>query len=512
MGIFFTSNPSDYSKLEGLYVTERRPPGFIRGADLSTVGFAGRCVRGPTTPTLITSAGQFLETYGARDYGLGGTLIGQVWAALQNKKFGPYIVRRVVAGDAVVASFTFETTAGGGGTEVMRVDASSAGLWGNDVGIKIAAATDGNVNHFNMTAKYLGKEVLYENLDITTGNDNLALKIGTEASRFITATKLANGRPVNHSSGVDGADTLLFVNLGETVSGFTSVAGAEGTLDEGDYVDGIEDLAVEPDVAVVLVPEAVPGTVATFHSSMVTLAASVSDRIFLTWAQAHGQSVATEIAQVAAQITTRSDRIWWAFNSPYTVDPDTDAEFQQGPHVWLASILSQTDIDVHAGSFETIALLAGVSRLTASSFSRDDLIALREAGISTLTRVKGGFQFQSVVTTDLNPGLTEGTRRRMADFLQLSAAERLQTYVKEKNTATRRAAMLAELVGFSEGLKRAERVIEDFGIDTTTVNTKDQRSQGEEHILWDVDLIDHILALVLETNIKTGAVTVKNAA
>lgn len=511
MTVIFTSNPSDYQKLEAMYVTERRPPGFIRGADISTVGFATRCVRGPTTPTLITSPGQFLETFGGRDYGLGGTLIGQGWAALQNKLFGPYVIRRVVASDAVVASFTWETLAGGGGTAVLRIDASSAGVWGNDVMFKIHAATDGNANHFNATIKYLGKEVLYENLDITTGNDNLALVIGTGASRYVTMTKLASGRPVNTASGVDGADTSLYVNLGETVAAFTSVAGAEGTLVVGDYTAGVTDLAVEPGVSVVLVPEAVAGSAATYHSTLVTLAAQVPDRIFLTWAQAHGQSVSSEIAQVAAQITTRSDRIVWCFNSAYTVDPDTDAEFQQAPHIWLASILSQTDIDVHAGSFDTIALLSGISRLTASSYSNDDLEALKAAGISTLTRVKSGFQYQSCVTTNLNPGLTELTRRRMADFLQLSAAERLQTYVKEKNTATRRAAMLAELTAFSEGLKRQERVVEDYGIDTTTVNTKNQRSQGEEHILWDVDLIDHILALVLETSIKTGAVTVRNA-
>jgi hypothetical protein len=34
--VYFTTNPSEYSKLEGLYVAERNPPGFIQGADLSS--------------------------------------------------------------------------------------------------------------------------------------------------------------------------------------------------------------------------------------------------------------------------------------------------------------------------------------------------------------------------------------------------------------------------------------------------------------------------------------------
>src|SRR5262245_59775097 len=95
--IFFTTNPSEFSKLEGLYISERKPPGFITGRDLSTTGLAGRCVRGPTNPQIITNPGAFTDIYGSRDQGSGGTLIGQVWAALLNKAFGRLVVRRVVA-------------------------------------------------------------------------------------------------------------------------------------------------------------------------------------------------------------------------------------------------------------------------------------------------------------------------------------------------------------------------------------------------------------------------------
>jgi phage tail sheath protein FI len=111
-----------------------------------------------------------------------------------------------------------------------------------------------------------------------------------------------------------------------------------------------------------------------------------------------------------------------------------------------------------------------------------------------------------VVTTNLNPGLTELSRRRMADYLQLSAASRLRYYVKQKNTPEIRNAMLAELMAFSRQLQKAGRVIEEFEIEVDTVNTDAQRAAGEEHILWRVRLIGHILALVLETEIATGTV------
>lgn len=506
--VYFTTNPSEFSRLPGLYVSERLPAGFIRGVDLGTVGLATKCVRGPLDPQIITSSGRMTEIFGERDYGNGGSVVGQGWLALVNKPFGTLVIRRVAAADAVKASFTDETAAGGGGTPVLRVDASSVGTWGNAVYYKVAAATDANADHFNLTVKYLSQEVLYENLNIKTAtDDNLAAAVGSDAARFVDLVKVANGRPVNTAAGVDGANADGWIALGQTaIVGFTGVAGSEGTLAVTDYNAGMNDLAVFPNVGICLVPEAVTGSAATYHSNLVTLAASVSDRIFLTWAQAHGQSVAAEVAQVAAQITTRSDRIVWCYNSPYTLDPKTSAEVRVAPHVWLASILSQIDVDVHAGSHETLAFLAGITRVTNTALTRADLIALQAGGISQLERVSDGFQFRSVVTTDLTEGKTELARRRACDYLQLSASTRLRYYVKRKNTPTNRAAAAAELVAFSEDLRSRERVVEDYEIDQESVNNATQRSRGEEHILWRVRLIGHILSLVLETDISTGTI------
>ncbi|HUS27607.1 MAG TPA: hypothetical protein VMZ53_03840 [Kofleriaceae bacterium] len=505
--VYFTTNPAEFSRLPGLYVSERLPAGFIRGVDLGTVGMATKCVRGPLTPVLITSSGRFTEVFGGRDYGSGGAAIGQGWLALVNKPFGTLVIRRVAAADAVKASFTDETAAGGAGTAVLRVDASSVGAWGSNVKYKIGAATDGDANKFNLTVSYLGEQVLYENLDIHAANyDNLAAAVGSDDARFVDLVKVASGRPKNTIAGADGADADGWIALGTVAAGFTSVAGSEGTLAVGDYNSGMDDLAVYPGVGICLVPEAVTGSAVTFHSNLVTLASEVSDRIFLTWAQAHGQSVSAEAAQVAAQITTRSDRIVWCYNSAYTLDPETDSEVQTAPHVWLASILSQIDVDVHAGSFETVAYLAGITRVTNTSLSRPDLITLQDAGICQLERTTDGFQFRSVVTTDLTEGKTELARRRACDYLQLSAADRLRYYVKRKNTATNRAGAAAELVAFSEDLRARERVVEDYEIDQESVNNATQRARGEERILWRVRLIGHILSLVLETDIGTGTV------
>lgn len=490
--VYFSSNPSDYPKLEGLYVAEQNPPGFIQGVPLNTVGFAGKCVRGPLVPTVITSSGRFLEVFGGRDKtanGTGGARIGEVHGALCNKKFGKIVVRRVAASDATKASHTFSDVVP---TAIMQVVASSVGSWGANITAAVIAATDGDANHFNLSVTYLGKTVIYQNLDLHAGTDNSAAIIGTDDARLVDIVKLADGRPLNASS------TL-------------ATAGSDGTLAVTDYNAGINDLAVFPDIQVVLTPEIVAGSAATYQSNLVTLAATVSDRVFLTWSQAHGQSVSTETTQIASQITTRTDRIWWEYNSAFTIDPDTGAEMETAPHVWLASILSQTDVDVHPGSYDNLALCAGITRLANTSLSRDDLIALKAAGISTLERDPDGFLFRSAVTSSLTSGKTEQTRRRAADYLQLSASSRLRSNVKAKNTRTRRAQMASELTAFSREDQKAEHVVEEFAIDQVSVNNTTDRGQGTEKLLWTVKLIDHILALVLETDIATG-ITVEQAA
>lgn len=487
--IYFTTNPADFQKLEGLYIKERKPPGFIRGADLSTTGLYGKAVRGPSAPQVITSSGQFEAIYGTRAYGDGtGTLVGEIWAALLNKPFGTIVTRRVFAAAATAASHQFSDVVP---TAIIAVTASSPGAWGLEVTAAVEAATDANANHFNLRIAYQGKEFLGQNCSVFSTDNNLAAIFGTDVSRFVDVTKLASGRPLNIAA------TAL------------ATGGSDGAVAASDYNLGCDDLAAFPGISVVVAPDLI-GTPASHYAHLVAVAPTVFDRIFLTRAMPSLNTAAAEVTAEAAAVTTQSDRLIWCYNDPYTIDPVVNAEIEQGPHTWLAAILSQIDVDIHPGAYDTQAFLAGITRVANTSLSRGDLINLKNAGISTLERVKTGFQFRSGVTTNVTSGLTEITRRRMADFLQLSAADRLKTYVKGKNADEIRAQMAAELTMFSNTLKRAKRVIEDYEIDQNSVNTDDLRAQGEEHILWRVKLIDHMLFLVFETEIATGTVIQKS--
>jgi hypothetical protein len=480
--VYFSTNPSDWEKLEGLYISERNPPGFITGADLSIVGFVGQCVRGPVDQVVtITSVGRFLEVFGARvrPGATGGASVGKVWEALLNKKFGTTIrVRRAVAAAAALGTRTYSNAVP---TAIIRVDATSVGLWSTDVTTAIVDATNADATMFNLVVTYAGKTYTYENLNTAAGFNNLAEVIGDDLANVVVVTKLADGRPVNAAAAA-------------------MASGTDGTIAATDFQTPLADMTAEPETGVVLIPQSYV-TASTVNGYLVTQAGNVSDRLFLTWSSDHTNTASDEVTDIAAQITTRSDRIVWCYNSPWTQDPEIGIKIQTPPHVWMASILSQTDVDVNPGAAQCGPLLTGIARLTQNGLQRGDLISLKNAGVATLEKLPGEFRFRSGITTSLTPGKTQITRRRSADFLQLSAASRLRFYVKDKNTPINRGAMLGELTAFSDSLRRAGRIIESFEIIGEAVNNNADRGRGLERVLWRVRLIGHILYLVLETEI-----------
>lgn len=501
---YFTTNDADLTQLEGLYIQERNPPAIVQGVSLSKVGVAGECVRGPVNTLVeITSAARFLEVFGGRDKtanGTGGTLLGKVWASLLNKPFGTIYVVRAAAAAAVKASFTLETATGGAGTAVLRVDASSVGTWGNDVQISVVAATDADANHFNLVVRYLGNDTTYKNLDISSTNDNTLTVLGDDYGNLITLTKLAAGRPVNSTASVDGADTAGFINLGETVAGFTSVAGTDGAIADGDFTGTggpLETLANTKGLACIFIAERMS---TTLKDKIELLAASAIDRIYLIGADTESVNATNAIVDVALQ---RSDRIVYCYNHVYTLDPDTGTEVLVRPESWMASILAKTDVDIHPGDEDNKVFLAGIIRLYQPALARQDYINLKAAGISAL-EADEGFSFLSGVTTSLTSGKTEITRRRMTDYIQLSLAVELKHSVKKKNTLTRRKANGALIQGFLKDLKKQERIVEDYLVDTEKLNTPNGRAVGLEKILLRVRLLGHMLYLDLVTEIGTS--------
>lgn len=477
--IYFTSNPSEYDQLEGIIVSEQPPPGWIPGANLNVVALVGETLRGPVdTPIVVTDQKSFESIFGNRSRYGSTVAANDVWTALVNKKFGPQVVVvRAAAAAAAAATHTFNATS----TPILTISASSPGAWGLDLSVDIVAATDANSNHFNAVIHYRGDSTTYENIDVSaTGNNNIAMVVPNDPTVLVTMTKIADGRPDN-------------------VAGAALTGGTNGTIADTDYTASgrcMDQANNYPGVAVCLVVNRQTTAIKAYE---LTLAGLTPDRSWIMWNGSHTATASQ--ADTDAQLYA-SDRIWYCWNSPTILDPEVSQLVEVPPHTFLASIISQTAVDQHVASNRTIKMLSGIQSLHFNP-SRGDLIGLKDAGVAALEPLRSGFKFRSGVTTNLNPGLQEIARRREADFLQLSAADRLQAFVQELDTDDVSKAIIAEIDAFSASYKDQNRIIADYAIIGTATN-----AEGVKVIKWRVKLIGFILYLVLETEIGTGVTIV----
>lgn len=485
-GPTFTTNASEWTRLEGLYISERLPPAEIQGISLNDVCIVSEAIRGPVDRAVMCSSpARLREVYGGRDLGSGGTTTSPLWRAMIGKPFSRVWVVRAAAAAAVKATVNLSNVTP---TAIVRVDASSVGVWGNDIDVEVKDASDGDVEHFNLEVTYLGGKIVLKNLDTFGASDNnLLAALGDDEGNWITLTKLANGRPLNGSSSL--------------------ASGADGSIADSDFtgsLKGINLAAAVPGVACVFLGERMS---ATLKNAIETLAASSTDRVWLIGPDSETTSASSAITDVASY---RSDRMIYCYGHGYTLDPETASEILVRPESWLASIFSQTDVDQHVGDEDTKVFTAGLIRLYNPSFVRGDYISFKDAGICALEPTTTGHCFVSGITTSLTPGKEQIARRRCTDYLQLSIARSLAYFVKKKNTLSRRKTMYGIVSAFLDGLKRAERVVAAFEV-LDNLNTSISRSQGIERMFIRVQIIPFMLHLVLETEIGE-AVSVREAA
>jgi len=473
---------SDNFGAPGIYIREVTPSRPVRGNINTAVGIAGQCVRGPVGRAIeITGFARFAEVFGERDYGAGGAIIGEVWKFLLNKPFGKLIVVRAAAAAAVVASFTAETAAGGGGTAVLRIDASSVGLWGNSVRWKVSAATDGDANKFNLEIRYLARRKLYENLNISSTNDNTAAVVGDDDGRLITLTKLAAGRPVNNANGVDGADSEGFTLLGQTVAAFTSVAGTDGSIADSDFTGTGGPIEILNGYKGVGTAAVAGRSNSAIKTKINTVAAAANDRLWLIVPDSSSVTVSAARTDVA---NFRNGRVVYCFNHTVTLDPQTAQKITVEPHSWMASDLSQTDPDVHPGDADNRALKAGIISLTYEALTDLDYDDLDRDGISALERDDEGlFTWVSGLTTSLESNRRQLDGRRTKDYLISGITSRLRGSKYKPNTRARRRSDAAAVSGWLGGLARIERFVaidEDSGAPQYTVANDDSVNNAND--------------------------------
>lgn len=178
----------------------------------------------------------------------------------------------------------------------------------------------------------------------------------------------------------------------------------------------------------------------------------------------------------------------------------------------LASVISNLDFNRNPGQASApipslMALVNSVQRgVTGLNLAR--YISMRQNGIVGLRRDKtSGYIFQSGVTTSLTSGQTNISRRRTADFIQDSAAARLNQLVKEPLTEALKTAIWGEFDEFlAEQLSAnnpAAQKIHSYAIDVTSGNTDAKEALGIWVIIGRIRTLATLDKIVLQ--VEAGA-------
>ncbi len=445
----------------GVYVREQAPAAPTRGQRRRVAGFAGQCVRGPVGVSVLCNSYQrFLDVFGARDRNSnGGTIIGNVWKALQGKSWGRFWVSRAAAAAAVAASYEVNTATAHGGTNVLLITAANVGAWGNDVAWRVFNATNGDANYFNLAIKMYGKVYLFQNITIQTGLDNTNQVIGNDYATLITLTKLASGRPVNSTASTDGADANGYIFLGAVNSGYISTAGSDGSIADADYTGSGKAIDIINNTRGIHACAVVGRSNTAIKTKIGTL--TINQRV---WYVCPDDQTISISAAVTERATFSTDKMSYWFNHVKFIDSITQETILEEPFVGVMSVITQTDPDVHPGDFDNAPLwqyAVGV-QLELADPDRDTLDA---GGVSFMFHDIGAKGNDVIVagnalTCDFAVNNQDLDGRYMKDFLLDAIANRLRGDQFKGNTKQNRASRASSISGFLAGLARQGRYIQ----------------------------------------------------
>jgi hypothetical protein len=185
-------------------------------------------------------------------------------------------------------------------------------------------------------------------------------------------------------------------------------------------------------------------------------------------------------------------------------------------NMWMASLLSnlapernpvQSTDPVPTILGPITSFQRGVSGLNMTNY-----ILMRKMGIAAIRfdRTVGGFIFQSGVTSSLTSGQKNINRRRMADMLEDSCAERLNQFAKQPLTQQLKDSAVGEMDAYLSGLKSennpAAQRINDYLIDDVSGNTPNLEAAGIFMIIMKVRTLATADFIVLQAEVGEGVV------
>lgn len=272
----------------------------------------------------------------------------------------------------------------------------------------------------------------------------------------------------------------------------------------------------------------------TIRSAMRTHVATASakalGRLAVIRPQLTTLTLSTVLADAAPGVgATRAERVIYAWPGVRTYVPEAvnsrlkksdglttvDGILDVGSDMYMASILSNLPPENNPGQGvapvpELMSTILGLQN-GAPQLDLAEYVNLRARGIAAprIDKTVGPI-FQSGITSSIISGQKNIARRRMADFIQDSIAQRINVYSKMLLTDTNRDSIVSEVDAFLAGLLSTDNLagqrIAEYSVDDRSGNTAARLAKGIFTILVRVRTLASADFLVLQTEIGEGVV------
>lgn len=477
MGIYRSINPVDFNAIDGIVIDDIAPPSAMQGVGSGTALLVGQFERGiPNVVTPIASTGDLQQQFGANALA-GGNV------ALANKRFAGLNVVRVVAAAAATATHTFQSA---GAVNIIVFSAKQGpGAYGNSIQVTIAAGTTQGSKYtvHDSGANAVLPDEVYDNVLITAVGTTFASSKLINVS--VTATT-AEPAPIAATALATGTDGTVADTDYQTAITATEVQGAGDIL----FLDSYNQ---------------------TRNGYLKTTAANVQDKLVIL-----SGPLSDLYSDAITAVGTKRDtegRLVYAFNPVQTVI--NGALTYTDPASWLAAVLSQTAPNVDPAFAGNTQYLAGVTGLQ-YNLTRSQYIALKNAGICAFEYDADiGFKLKSGVVTQIaDTSKLTVVRRRMADYLENSAARFLKAYQNSVNSKDNRNAVKAAILAFVQQQEQLGMLPKDSevtsgkakNVDTDSLNTDVNVAQGYFYVLWQQRIYSSMRFIVVKAQIGESVV------
>ncbi|MBI1234882.1 MAG: hypothetical protein GC208_10315 [Alphaproteobacteria bacterium] len=487
MDILTISNLAAARALDGVYVFEITPNGYVREDGEQVVAVVGDFEMGPVDTVLsIGSAKEFarkLGGYGSapsggedswRGYSGFRALSGKQWPGLRAVRASRTGMAQATVRIPVVSSVADPAADG----VDLVVKAKWKGNYGNSIRVTSSAASDSSLDDgFKIVANFRDRNETWDNL--TPGMSSAEIAAINNASELIEV------------SFEDNDDTIKGAwPLTSALSG-----GSDGTPLLVSWTNALTLLAARREVKLMFTAEP-DGTTVTWSALNAHIKSLLTGNGAAPFKMAivSGPEDQEEGAVASAMADLRSDRIVYAWPWRRQNFPDASPLHQDGKlsvpaNAAVACALANIDpVYDPASIYGTRFINACTTGLEFEDLSRDDYVSANSHGICALEfDPDTGYRVVNGVTTSLQAGLEPIHRRRLADFFLTSIARALKPYQNLPITKSWKDDIVGVITDFLETQMRdisgiPARLL-GYELDIVNVNDSASEAQGVFNIL-----------------------------